>query len=138
MNWSGKSIVGIALLIFGGLVFLGMFGIHLGGIIAFLIALGLVYYGVKKLKTSATGGQKAIGIIALVIGIMMFVGSLPLLITLLFSAMLIYFGWKMIKKDRGDMEPEPAYSSEAGHIREKVEVENNFDSEWKDFLKRNK
>lgn len=73
------------------------------------------------------------GVIALIIGLLMFVGLLPLLVSFAVSAVLVYFGWKLIKSDP---EPAPALTDEAGHTYKDVNLESNFDKEWKDFLKR--
>lgn len=132
MSGSGKSLVGIILLLLGASVFFGMFGIHLGGIIAFAIAAALIWFGVKKLKA----GHTVIGVIALIIGIMMFAGSIPFLISVVFAVICIYFGWKLIKRDNDDPEPEPAYGGTTYSHYEDVKVEDNFDAEWKEFMKK--
>ncbi|TCP18633.1 lia operon protein LiaI [Scopulibacillus darangshiensis] len=132
MNWSGKALIGLVLIVLGGLTFLGMFGIHIGGLIGFAIALILIYFGVKKIKA----GHKIFGAILLFIGGMMFLGSLPMLITVAVSVLLIYFGWKLMKKNEDHLEPEPAFSSHEGHTYKDVKGESSFDSEWKKFLKR--
>ncbi|MFC7395416.1 LiaF transmembrane domain-containing protein [Scopulibacillus cellulosilyticus] len=135
MSLNFKSLVGIILLLIGAVAFLGMLGIHIGGLIPFALSVILIYYGGKKLKTSSTGGQKAIGVTALIIGILMFVGLLPLLVTLAISAVLIYFGWKLIKDTK---EPAPTLSGETVNNYKNVKFESSFDTEWKDFLKRHK
>lgn len=132
MSGSGKSLVGIILLLLGATVFFGMFGIHLGGIIAFVIAAALIWFGAKKLKA----GHPVMGVIALVIGLMMLAGSIPFLISVAIAVVCIYFGWKLIKREDDDPEPAPAYGGTTYSHHEDVEVEDNFDAEWKEFLKK--
>lgn len=132
MSGSGKSIAGIILLLLGASVFFGMFGIHLGGIISFVIAVALIWFGAKKLKT----GHTVLGLITLVIGFMMVVSSLPFLISVVFAVICIYFGWKLVKRTDDDPDPAPAYSGTTSGYDEDVKVEDNFDSEWKEFLQK--
>ncbi|HET7578228.1 MAG TPA: protein liaI [Bacillales bacterium] len=132
MSWTGKTIIGILLVAFGLCAFFGMFGIHLGGLIGLAIGIALACFGIKKLKE----GRKGAGIIALIIGLMFLGASLPFLIGLAFAVACIYFGWKMIKKD--DHHSEPAYSGNANTAYKEVELTNNFDEEWKDFMRKHR
>lgn len=133
MRGSGKTVAGIVLILLGASVFFGMFGVHLGGIIAFVIAAALIWFGAKKLKA----GHTVLGVIALVVGLMMFTGAIPFLISMLVALACIYFGWKLLKKhDHPD--PAPAYVGTMHSHHEDVDnkVEDSFETEWKEFLKK--
>lgn len=133
MNWSGKTLLGILLVGFGVCAFFGAFGIHLGGLIGLVIGIALAYYGVKRLKD----GHKGVGVISLIIGLMILTGSLPFLIGLALAAACIYFGWKMIKRN-DHPEPAPAFGGDDTYTYKDVKVEDSFETEWKDFLKKHR
>lgn len=132
MNLNGKSLAGIALVLFGAVVFFGMFGVHLGGIVAFALGIALVCYGVKKWKN----GDNVLAVIALILGVLMFGGSLPFLIGLLFAVICIYFGWKLMRKEKDDSEPTLVYDGDMSGSGQSIDLEKNFDTEWRDFLYR--
>ncbi|HEU5138665.1 MAG TPA: protein liaI [Bacillales bacterium] len=134
MNITGKFIGGIALVLLGGWLLLGMFGVHLGGLIALLFGIVLICFGVKKLKQD----HKVLGVISLIFGFMFLGGSLPFLISLALAAVCIYFGWKLIKQERHQSEPAAAYSGDTEFMDYRnVKVEDSFDREWEDFLRKN-
>lgn len=133
MSWSGKTLAGIILLIIGGSMVMGMVGIHVGGLVGLLLGLVLCYYGIKALKS----GNKAIGVIGLIFGLMILTGSLPFLISLVLALICIYFGWKMIKKEEAGPNPVPAFSDDTYQAHDYVKAEDSFEDEWKRFLKRN-
>lgn len=137
MRMTGKFIAGIALVLLGGWLFLGMFGIHLGGLIGFLLGAALIYFGVKKIKQD----HKVLGVFSLIFGFMFLGGSLPFLIGLALAAVCIYYGWKLIKNDCPEREREPAaaYSGDMDFVDYKdVKVEDSFDREWEEFLRKNR
>lgn len=126
MKMNGKTIIGIILILFGLSLFFG--GGSFGGLISIAISAALLYYGAKRWS----GGHKISGIILILFGICFLTGSLPFILGLALAAGLIYFGWKMIKDEPNDSDPiihthkeDPAYTS-------------SFDSEWEEFLEKNK
>lgn len=141
MSWNGKTIAGFVLLAFGICAFLGIFGIHLGGLILFFFGIVVAIYGLKKMKE----GRNGLGIIALIFALILLGHSLPFIIGLGFAIACIYIGWKMIKKRK------PPYResvstvgghSEMGHESpidakyKEVELDDGFDTEWRDFMRR--
>lgn len=133
MTWSGKTVAGLALLAFGICALLGILGIHLGGLIAFFVGIVLACYGLKKLKD----GRKGRGIVALIFALILLGSSLPFLISMAFAAVCIYFGWRLIKKE-DHSEPAVTYSGNGNTAYKEVEVDDHFETEWKDFLKKNR
>ncbi|HEX7064029.1 MAG TPA: protein liaI [Bacillales bacterium] len=135
MRMTGKFIAGVALVLLGGWLFLGMFGIHLGGLITFFIGAVLICFGIKKLKQD----HKVLGVISLIFGFMFLGGSLPFLISLAVAAVCIYFGWKLIKQEGRHSEPAAAFSGETEFVDDRnLKVEDSFDREWEDFLRKNR
>ena len=142
MSWSGKTIVGFALLAFGVCAFLGIFGIHLTGLITFFLGIAVVIYGLKKLKE----GRKGLGIIALIFALILLGHSLPFIIGLGFAFICIYFGWQMIKKGDTSCHRKPAaafggdadidYESKGDVKYKEVELDDRFETEWKDFMRK--
>lgn len=126
MNISGKSIIGIVLILFGLSLFFG--GGSFGGLIAIAVSAGLLYYGAKRWSR----GHKISGIILILFGICFVTGSLPFILGLALAAGLIYFGWKMLKDESKEADP-------IIHTHnENTVYQSSFDSEWEDFLKKNK
>ncbi|MGI6126492.1 MAG: hypothetical protein ACOYEF_05955 [Planifilum sp.] len=132
---NGKTVAGIAL-IAGAVVFL--LGGDLGGFFAFLLAVGLLVYGWRKWRKAGAGGGKAVGIAALIVGGILLLNWVPFLIGLLIAALCIYFGWTLIRQDRDTAElvSEPEAEAEPGD--QKFQWEDDFESEWKRFVERQK
>jgi lia operon protein LiaI len=132
---NGKTLVGIAL-IAGAVLFL--LGGDLGGFFAFLLAIGLLVYGWKKWRNAESGGGKALGMAALIFGGILLLSWIPFLIGLLIAALCIYFGWTLIRKDQDAAELVPDSVSEAEPGDRGPQWEDDFESEWKRFLERQK
>ncbi|GAA5344125.1 lia operon protein LiaI [Planifilum fimeticola] len=132
---NGKTVAGLALIV-GAVVFL--FGGDLGGFFAFLLSAGLLVYGWRKWKRSESSGGRAVGIGALIFGAILLLSWIPFLIGLLIAVVCIYFGWTLIRQDRepSGLEPEPGAEAEAAGQRPRWE--DDFESEWKRFLERQK
>ncbi|MGB0089170.1 MAG: hypothetical protein WBP80_06715 [Planifilum fulgidum] len=131
----GKTAAGLVL-IAGAVVFL--IGGDLGGLFALLLSAGLLVYGWRKWKASETGGGRAVGIGALIVGGILLLNWIPFLIGLLIAAVCIYFGWALIRQGRepSGFEREPGVEAEAAG--QKPRWEDDFESEWKRFLERHK
>ncbi|MBW7453188.1 hypothetical protein ACFOLF_11450 [Paenibacillus sepulcri] len=93
---NGKSALGVILVIVGGLVAMNFFGIHLGGIIGFLMPFILIGLGVVGLKNDS----KVIGGILIVVGAFMLLGKMMGLITLLLAIGLIVWGVSIFKREK--------------------------------------
>ncbi|MCG8397136.1 protein liaI [Bacillus atrophaeus] len=125
MNINVKTAGGFLLIVFGISVFFG------GGNFAFIIPLAigslLLYAGIKRFAK----GKTVTGIIFGGIGAMMLVSALPFLVGIALAAVMVYFGWKMMKNGSDEsrtasFDPEPASAA----------YETNFDAEWEEFLKK--
>src|SRR5699024_7913528 len=126
MSSLGKIIGGMLLLAIGASIFFGVFGIQIGGLISFAIAIALVVIGLKQLKE----GHQVFGIIVLIVGAMMLIGSIPFLISLVIAGVCIYFGWKLLKgHDNHDPDPAPTYTGDVID-HQHVDVDSHFDAEW--------
>lgn len=122
MKITFKSVAGFILIMFGISLFFGG-GPFVGLIPAALGAL-FTYIGIKNYAS----GNKVIGILTGLIGVCMLGAALPFLFGMLIAAVLIYFGWKMVKStpDQCHAQTEPA----------SFHHETNFDAEWEEFLKK--
>lgn len=108
---------GVLLLIVGALLLLGQLGIHIGWILGMIIPVILITKGWKWVSRSQRSFKRFCGAGFLVIGIFWLIGMLPILIGLILSVSLIYFGWRMIKNQRSgpQVASEPYYGTEAGY-----------------------
>ncbi|GGE01525.1 LiaF transmembrane domain-containing protein [Paenibacillus nasutitermitis] len=93
---NGKSALGAILVVVGGLVAMKFFGIHLGGIIGFLMPFILIGLGVVGVKNDS----KLIGGTLIVVGAFMLMGKMMGLITLLLAIGLIVWGVSIFKRER--------------------------------------
>ncbi len=129
MTITGKSVIGFFLILFGISLFFG--GGQIGGLIAGAIGAVLLCYGIKKWKE----GRQIASVLLVIIGIMFLGGALPFLIGIALAAVMIYFGWTMIKQ--GGKKEENVYSPESSEPST-ARYDTGFDAEWEDFLKKNK
>ncbi|MFD2169931.1 hypothetical protein [Tumebacillus lipolyticus] len=110
----------------------------MGGFISFLISLMFFYFGVKNLKR----GKKVSAVILLLLGLMFTGGWLPALIGMVFSLVFAlailaggaYIVLKLMRKLKED-QPVCRHSGDV-HTAGRVKVDDRFDDEWKDFLKK--
>ncbi|HET7627526.1 MAG TPA: hypothetical protein VFK44_03960 [Bacillales bacterium] len=131
---NGKTLAGIVLVAIGGMMLLGMLGIHVGGLFHFIIAGILIYFGIKKLKEH----HQVSGIILLVIGILFLAGAIPFLFGTLIAVVCIFFGWRLMKRNSFHGEPAHAYCSPR-YTHEKandIDFDSDFDKEWNDIMNR--
>ena len=130
MKLTMKTVVGIVLLIIGGNLFLNMLGIHLGNVIGLVIGVLLVFYGYQKWKGEDGNGSKLIGLITLLFGTLLLLGSTKMLGGIIVAAIIIYFGYRMLISST---------NSNVGVHMEKDMVQDNwtdsFDEEWQRIMK---
>lgn len=100
MKKKGSYKAGIAVMAIGILMLLGFLGINIGWIIALLIATYFVYQGWKLFTKSESSVKKGFGIALIIIGLLMLTGMLHVLIGLAIAALLIYYGMKLINKNK--------------------------------------
>lgn len=94
---SGSYTLGIVLILVGGLMLMGQFGINLGWVIALVIAFYLVYKGWNMYKHAESSGKRGIGIVLIAIGLLWMTGLLHVVVGLVIASAVIYLGWKMWK-----------------------------------------
>lgn len=131
MSVTGKTMVGLVLFVVGGTILLGVLGIHLGGLISLAIAGLIMIYGIKKIVTASSRGQKWFGAALLIFGILMLVGAVHLIFKVLIALVVVYFGYKLLK---GDHE-RPA--AEGGHHLKHADMDDDFDKEFERMMKDN-
>lgn len=127
---TGKKVFGVILLLIGASALLGMLGIHIGGIISMAIGVILIGYGMKQWKA----GKQVWATILLCIGILMLIGSLPMVFTLLLGAAFVYFGYKLITDDSGSGPEAPHTVPPHPHAG----LNDPFDEEWEKIMKHSK
>jgi lia operon protein LiaI len=133
MEWKGKSLLGLVLLVVGGAVLLEMLGINVGNLIGLLFAILLIVYGAKKLSNANSGGQKMWGASVLIFGILLLIGAAHLFFGIIFAAIVIYIGVRILKNDKGNTyihEPLTPHSKETAASKQ-----DDFDQEWEKFMK---
>lgn len=128
-----KALLGIVFVLIGGSILLG----HgfLGGILSFLVACVLLYYGWLTVNKGDSKGKKVLGIIAIFFGIILIANAVPFLAGVAFAAFFIYVGWKMLTSQKETSSEEYHYSSPV--VSDPV-TKSSFDTEWEDFLKKDK
>ncbi|OLP65199.1 hypothetical protein BACPU_17330 [Bacillus pumilus] len=129
MNITGKTIIGLILMLVGISIF---FGGSLGGLIPSIIGAWLIYVGVKKYDK----GSKTAGTIIAVIGVLFVVQSLPFLIGIAIAGALLYYGWKMINGESGKGTSRRSYTERETVPSMEEPIQTSFDQEWEDFLKK--
>lgn len=93
---SGKSILGVLLVVVGGIALLNFVGIHFGAIFGFFLPFILIGFGVVGWMNN----KKWIGGILAVIGGFMLLGKLGGILVLLLAIGLIVAGISLFKKDK--------------------------------------
>lgn len=106
---SGKTLLGLILLIVGALLLLELFfGIDLGDIIAFAIPLVLMFYGARQVLKHGSS-KRMWGAVVFLFGLLMLIGKLELFFGSLLALALLYFGVRQLR--RGSMEDDlPSYA----------------------------
>lgn len=126
----------------GILMLLGFLGINVGWIIALIIPAFFVYQGWKLFTKRESKIKKGFGIALMIVGLLWLTGMLHVLIGLALAALLIYYGMKMINKNKSyafspdvDMAMGERYSTSANEFSYK-----NYDylDEWEKELGGNK
>lgn len=84
----------------GILMLLGFLGIHMGWLIALIIPSFFVYQGWKLFTKREGKVKKGFGIALMIVGLIWLTGMLHVLIGLAIAALLIYYGMKMINKNK--------------------------------------
>lgn len=127
---SGKKVFGLILLLVGASALLGLLGIHIGGIVALAIGVILVGYGFKQWKE----GRPIWAAILLFLGIMVLLGSLPMVFTLLVGVLLVYFGYRLFTNEANSPPDAPHTVPPYPH----GDLDNPFDDEWEKIMKSSK
>ncbi|TPE68747.1 LiaF transmembrane domain-containing protein [Halalkalibacterium halodurans] len=102
MKGAGKWIFGILLVIIGANMILGMFNIHLGGIIGLVLGALLLYWGYQQWQ--ARGKLSFGSVLLLAFGSILVMGGLGGVIGLAVAILFIYFGYRLLKKSDNDEE----------------------------------
>jgi lia operon protein LiaI len=97
---SGKVLLGLLLLLAGALIFLDEAGIDAGDLFQVLIPGAIMVYGARKVIGSS--GSKFWGAAIFLFGLLMLVGKLHLLFSSLLAVVVIYIGYRLIRR-----RPEP-------------------------------
>jgi lia operon protein LiaI len=93
------ALLGGLLVLLGGLLLLNMFGIHVGWI-ARVILSGFVIAGGWKLYRMNGSFRKLVGAGLMLLGLLTLIGLLHVLLAVAAAVILLYVGWKMIKRNR--------------------------------------
>ncbi len=104
---SGKVLLGLVLLLVGTLVILDQFGIDGGDLFGIFIPAVIMIYGAKKVVSGS--GSKFWGVVIFLFGLLMLIGKLDLLFTNLLAIVIIYMGYRLLK--RRDVPTESAPSA---------------------------
>ena len=96
MKLNGKSGLAILLIGCGALILLAKIGFGMGHLMSYLFPfalLGLGYYGIRR-------GSRFFGWAIFVVGLLALMGKFSWLIGIIFAVGLIFFGIKLLKKNR--------------------------------------
>ncbi len=124
---SGKQIFGVILLVFGFSALLGLLGVHLGGLLSFVLGIFMVICGFRKWHEQS----RVLGLSLLIFGGLLLLGSVPLLLSLFIGGILVYFGFQLIRHDR---DSSPSNDQSSGAV-EKAPLHDPFDEEWERMMK---
>lgn len=100
MNRSVKTFGGVLLILLGASILLGMFGIHLGGIVSLAIGAWLIYWGYSKWQEKGEASFTSVAL--LIIGSIIVVGGLGGIVSFLIGAALVYGGYRLLKRNDDD------------------------------------
>lgn len=127
---SGQNLFGLILLILGIVALLGVLGLSVGGLIPLVLGTLLVYYGWQKWNQE----HKFSGAILLGLGILFLIGSIPMAISILVAAVLLYFGYQLLTGNEGSSD---SYRSRNKHKRSTNDkgLHDPFDEEWERVMK---
>lgn len=126
-----KTFFGIMLLLLGGLIFFNVLG--LGWLVRIIISILIVSYAINKMKHAETSTEKGFGIVALIIGVLLFFGGVHMIFGLLIGLALIYFGFNMMNRDKKSSATKETFAvcGNTGSIQEDA-----FDLEWNKKMKK--
>ena len=96
----GSYKIGLIIMALGILMLLGFLGMNIGWIIGLIIPTYFVYKGWQLFTQRQSTGKKVFGIFLMIIGLLWLAGMLHVIIGLAIAALLIYYGMKMIKKNK--------------------------------------
>ncbi|WP_017755521.1 MFS transporter [Calidifontibacillus oryziterrae] len=98
MNKKGTYMLGIVIMAFGIVLFLGQLGINIRWIIGLAIASYFVYKGwglFVEIENSIF--KKGFGICLLLVGVLWLTALIPVILGILVAGLLIYYGIKLVK-----------------------------------------
>ncbi|UOE95506.1 hypothetical protein [Alkalihalobacillus sp. LMS39] len=136
MNWTGKVVFGAILIVIGANLFLSTLGIHLGGVIGLLIAGLFILWGFSKRKHAKTNGSKIMGTIILIFGILLLIGKAHMIGGILIAAVIIYFGYSLVREDKGIQNQKIAKEEVMEPSFESMATDDAFEHEWKKFIEK--
>ena len=95
MKWNIKSVSGAVMIVVGvwGLIAWG----GLAGLFAYLIALVLLGFGYKLWVEANSALKKICSGLVMAAGVGLMLRWLPMLLSMVIAAALIYFGWKLLR-----------------------------------------
>ncbi|MFS0656136.1 hypothetical protein [Bacillus sp. 179-C3.3 HS] len=129
MNTTSKTIIGSILMLIGLSIF---FGGSFGGLIPSLIGAWLIYLGITKYDK----GNKTVGVILAVIGVLLIVQAIPFLMGIAFAVALLYFGWQLLGSDTTKDASHTTYTESETVPNMEEPIRTSFDQEWEHFLKK--
>lgn len=127
---SGKQFFGFILLVLGIVALLGVLGFSVVGLIPLVLGILLVYYGWKKWNQE----HRFTGAVLLGLGILFLIGSIPMAISVLVAAVLLYFGYQMLTGN-GDSGGSYRTRNESKRDTGDNGLDDPFDEEWERLMK---
>ncbi|WP_347490249.1 hypothetical protein ABDB91_03465 [Desulfoscipio sp. XC116] len=127
---SAKKSFGLVLLVLGIVASLGVLGFSVGGLIPLVLGILLVYYGWKKRRRE----DRITGTVLLGLGILFLIGSIPMAVSMLVAAALLYFAYQMLTGSEnsggscGTRNESKRYTEDNG-------LDDPFDEEWERLMK---
>lgn len=134
MNWSGKMVFGIILLIIGANILLNILGIHVGTIFGLILSIVFVFYGYNKMKKSEKTGGRIFGMGLLIFGSLLAIGQAHKFIGLFIAAAIIYFGYQILKRETPKQEESLLQNEPSLNFESNFKMSDSFDEEWNRFL----
>ncbi len=139
MKLTGKTLIGLILLITGLFILLDAIGIHVGQLFGLIFAGILILFGIRWINHAGSSFKRGMGAAMLILGLLSLVGAAHLFFGVLLAVIAIYFGFKMLK-NRSTADDDSGHPSGSASLTGRIEnavtrMEDSFEQEWNRMMK---
>lgn len=139
MRMTGKTLIGLILLVTGLFILLDAIGIHVGQLFGLIFAGIMILFGIHWINHARSSFKKGLGAALLILGLLSLVGAAHLFFGVLLAVVAMYFGFKMLKNHSstdGDSDRPVGSAALKGRLENAVtRIEDSFEQEWNRIMK---